>query len=96
MDNETITIEWPEIRDEKGRLVSGFATLHQPQEMPHYPAGHQRYGVRVFAQRNGERFGASPRTTYHTTEAQARAHAHKALRTQQARYLKKYGKGVGQ
>lgn len=101
---ERITAEWIPLTDEKGRTVHGYATLTEiPADMlgrtltetswnGRYTISTKAFAVEIHATRNGERFGALPRTTHYATREEALAHVAKALAAQGARYAKKYAK----
>jgi len=93
--NGCITLERPlDIRDEKGRIVGGFASI-KPRlawalDGSLLPWDGTSYEVRIQATRNGKTYGASaPRTTYPSLQA-AEAAAIKGLAEQAKRYARKY------
>lgn len=99
---ERVEPEYATLRDDKGRVVHGYAvvsetpahmlgcTLHSPHgvtlTVPSLP-----FKVALIATRDGARFGAIPRSTWHATREEALAHARKALAAQGKRYAKKFG-----
>lgn len=96
------------VTDQKGRVVGGYAWLRYHVHTPpyereyngktytvtdSYPTG---WVVCVFAARDGERFGASPRDAGQgLTLEQATAIAEKKFAAQDKRYSKKFGAAQG-
>jgi len=68
--------------DAKGRGVGGHARiLHTPG----------CFAVSIFATRNGQTYGAIPRSTEYTTLDEAMSAGERGLEAQRKRYTKKYG-----
>ena len=98
---ERLDAEWEPLIDEKRRKVHGWALISEvPANMldrtltngpMRWIIGPKAFRVLLVATRDGEEFGALPRTTGHATHEEAIKYARAALAQQGRRYSKKYG-----
>lgn len=86
------------VLDQKGRVVGGYIRIERwrmsepdPENPGRYrDSGRYEWDVRIFATRNGERYGATPHGSRYKTLEQAQAAAVKKLSEQGRRYVKQY------
>lgn len=84
------------ISDEKGRKIGGTVVVNKPWSYTDSYSGavrsEKRWEVMLYTTRNGEKFGAIPRSTYFETEAEAIKAAEKKPAEAQKRFKKKFPK----
>jgi hypothetical protein len=79
--------------DAKGRKIGGAPEIAMPAVYD-WGEGKTKWAVRLYTTRDGLKFGAIPRATFHDTEEKAKAYAEKACSQAQKRFAKKFGPAV--